>query len=115
MEKHRLCSQPQLDAEFEQYLCMKSKAMFAKLGLMKLELRHQLFNRETVEAHNCIRALLLELLEKQQQSADSLRGTLSQYQMLGPDFEELASEYSRLRELLDNKKWALEEFSKSQR
>ncbi|XP_041036895.1 HAUS augmin-like complex subunit 4 [Carcharodon carcharias] len=114
IDKHRISSQPELDTQLQEYLRLKSRAMFVKLGLMKLELRHQLFNQDTVDAHNSIRALLLEELEGEQQSAESLRRTLSLYQMLGAEFEGLVSEYGHLRQLLENKKWALEEFSKSQ-
>ncbi|XP_067881978.1 HAUS augmin-like complex subunit 4 [Heterodontus francisci] len=114
IERHRLDQQPEIDQELQDYLKLKSKAMFTKLGLMRLELRHQLFNQDTVAAHNCIRTLLLEELEAQQQSDCALRGTLSLYQMLGTEFEELVAEYGRLREVLENKRWALAEFSKSE-
>ncbi|GCB86266.1 hypothetical protein scyTo_0026943, partial [Scyliorhinus torazame] len=60
-------------------------------------------------------SLLTEELATQQPSADALRGVLCLYQMLGTEFEELVAEYGHLRELLDNKKWALEEFNKSER
>ncbi|XP_060679180.1 HAUS augmin-like complex subunit 4 [Hemiscyllium ocellatum] len=114
IERHRLGSQPELDAELLAYLRLKTKAMFTKLGLMKLELRHQLFNKDTVQAHTAIRALLQEELEVQESSAETLRGTLGLYQMLGEDFEGLVAEYSHLLELLGNKRWALQEFTKSQ-
>ncbi|XP_048449478.1 HAUS augmin-like complex subunit 4 [Rhincodon typus] len=91
IERHRLASQPELDAELLVYLRLKSKAMFTKLG-----------------------ALLLEELEVKEKSAEVLRGSLGLYQMLGEEFEGLVSEYSRLLELLGNKQWALQEFTKTQ-
>lgn len=41
------------------------------------------------------------------------RLALKTYEVLGEDFESLVKEYTQLKQAVENKRWALQEFSKA--
>ena len=49
----------------------------------------------------------------QEQDVEKSRLVLHTYEVLGEDFENLVKEYSQLKLAVENKRWALQEFSKA--
>lgn len=49
----------------------------------------------------------------QEQDMQKSRQALSTYEVLGEDFDRLVKEYTRLKQAVENKRWALQEFSRS--
>ncbi|XP_061446773.1 HAUS augmin-like complex subunit 4 [Rhineura floridana] len=49
--------------------------------------------------------------QEEQQLATSCK-ILSNYETLGPEFEELVKEYARLQAIIENRRWVLTEFNK---
>lgn len=48
----------------------------------------------------------------QEQDLEKSRLVLKTYEVLGEDFENLVKEYTQLKQATENKRWALQEFSK---
>lgn len=51
----------------------------------------------------------LKAIQAEKQTAES---TLSSFEILGQEFEALVEQYSQLRLEIENKRWALKEFSR---
>ncbi|KAG5834692.1 hypothetical protein ANANG_G00264270 [Anguilla anguilla] len=108
---HRLKAQKELDVKKVEYLDAKCQIIIRKIRVEMLEIQLATYTPETIAAHRKIRDVLdgeLSAARAEKQSADSV---LSSFQILGQEFEALVEEYSRLRHEIDNKRWALQEFS----
>ncbi|XP_069797175.1 HAUS augmin-like complex subunit 4 [Narcine bancroftii] len=110
-ETHYLTQRPLLDHSLKDYLQLKAQALVTKLGLLRLELQHEAFNQDVVGAHQAIRQELSHALSTEEIRRSKLQGQVDLYQLLGPEFEELAQEYSRLLNLVEHRCWVLREFS----
>lgn len=111
-QEHRLGTQAQLDRLNTHYLEAKCSAMFLKIRMEELSVLLDTYSPEKVEVHRLIRAGLQGAVQQQEQELATARKILGAYESLGPEFEGLVQEYSRLRERIDNKHWALQEFSR---
>lgn len=58
------------------------------------------------------RASLQGAVQQQEQELATARKILAAYESLGPEFEGLVQEYAQLCGSIENKRWALQEFSK---
>ncbi|KAJ8286836.1 hypothetical protein GJAV_G00043840 [Gymnothorax javanicus] len=108
---HRLKAQKELDTKTVEYLDAKCEILLHKIRVDMLELQLETYTPEKIAAHREIRGKLDIKLGTAQAEKQSAESTLSSFQMLGQEFETLVEEYSRLRLEIDNKRWALKEFS----
>lgn len=108
----RLGSQSQLDSLNTQYLEIKCSAMFLKIRLEELSVLLETYTPEKVEVHRKMRDSLQAMLSQEEQDFATSRKILSNYEVLGPEFEELVKEYARLQAVIENRRWVLTEFSK---
>ncbi|XP_053219846.1 HAUS augmin-like complex subunit 4 [Podarcis raffonei] len=108
----RLNAQSELDYFSTQYLETKCNAMFFKIRLEELSILLETYTPEKVDVHRMMRDKLQAALSQEEQDLATSRKIVSNYETLGPDFEELVKEYARLQAIIENRRWALREFSK---
>uniref|UniRef100_A0A8D0DL11 HAUS augmin like complex subunit 4 n=1 Tax=Salvator merianae TaxID=96440 RepID=A0A8D0DL11_SALMN len=110
--EHRLGTQSELDHLNTQYLEMKCNAMFLKIRLEELNILLETYTPEKVEVHRTMRDSLEAALSQEEQGLATSQKILSNYETLGPEFEELVKEYARLQAVIENRRWVLTEFNK---
>lgn len=113
LREHRLQAQSKLDHINAQYLEVKCSAMILKLRMEELKIVSDTYTTENVEVHRIIRDRLEASIRLQEQDMQKSRQALSTYEVLGEDFDRLVKEYTRLKQAVENKRWALQEFSRS--
>ncbi|XP_062993506.1 HAUS augmin-like complex subunit 4 [Elgaria multicarinata webbii] len=111
--EYRLGAQSELDQLNTQYLEMKCSAMFLKLRLEELSILLETYTPEKVGVHRMMRDNLKATLNQEEQDLATSRKILSNYETLGPEFEELVKEYARLQAIIENRRWVLKEFNKN--
>ncbi|KAH0626189.1 hypothetical protein JD844_001022 [Phrynosoma platyrhinos] len=109
---YRLGTQSELDHLNTQYLEMKCSAMFLKIRLEELSILLETYTPEKVDVHRKMRDNLQATLSQEEQHLATSRKILSNYETLGPEFEELVKEYARLQAIIENRRWVLTEFNK---
>ncbi|KAM6450249.1 HAUS augmin-like complex subunit 4 isoform 2-T2 [Liasis olivaceus] len=108
----RLGVQSELDQLNTQYLEIKCSAMFLKIRLEELNILLETYTPEKVNVHRMMRDNLQASLSQEEQDLATSRKILSNYEILGPEFEELVKEYTRLQAVIENRRWVLTEFNK---
>uniref|UniRef100_A0A8C3YRC9 HAUS augmin like complex subunit 4 n=1 Tax=Catagonus wagneri TaxID=51154 RepID=A0A8C3YRC9_9CETA len=115
LQEHRLKTQSELDRINAQYLEMKCSAMILKLWMEELKILSDTYTAEKVEVHRLIRDRLEGAISLQEQDMEKSRQVLNTYEVLGEEFDRLVKEYTQLKQAAENKRWALQEFSKAYR
>ncbi|XP_066483912.1 HAUS augmin-like complex subunit 4 isoform X2 [Tiliqua scincoides] len=110
--KHRLGTQSELDCLNTQYLEIKCSAMFLKIRLEELSVLLETYTPEKLDVHRTIRDNLQAALCREKEDLVTYRKILSDYETLGPEFEELVKEYARLQDKIANFHWMLTEINK---
>ncbi|KAJ6653049.1 hypothetical protein lerEdw1_010135 [Lerista edwardsae] len=110
--KHRLGTQSELDCLNTQYLEIKCSAMFLKIRLEELSILLETYTPEKLDVHRIMRDKLQAALCQEKEDLVTSRKILSDYETLGPEFEELAKEYARLQDKIANLHWMLTEINK---
>ncbi|KPP57840.1 hypothetical protein Z043_124388 [Scleropages formosus] len=108
---YHLKAQKELDKKKVDYLEAKCQIVIRKIRAEMLQLQLDTYTAEKISAHRKIKEKLdaeLKAVRAEKQSAESM---LSSFEILGQEFEALVQEYSQLRLEIDNKSWALREFS----
>lgn len=113
LQEHRLRTQSELDHINAQYLEIKCSAMVLKLRMEELKILSDTYSAEKVEVHRLIRDRLEGAVRLQEQDLEKSKLILKTYEVLGEDFENLVKEYTQLKRATENKRWALQEFSKA--
>lgn len=113
LQEHRLQAQSQLDRINAQYLEVKCSAMILKLRMEELKIVSDTYTTEKVEVHRLIRDRLETGIHLHEQDMQKSRQVLNTYEVLGEDFDRLVKEYTQLKQAMENKRWALQEFSKA--
>ncbi|KAF7235947.1 HAUS augmin-like complex subunit 4, partial [Varanus komodoensis] len=127
----RLGAQSELDQLNTRYLETKCNAMFLKIRgrsllsvnsvpsssslydrLEELSILLETYTPEKVDVHRMMRDKLKATLSQEEQDLATSRKILSNYETLGPEFEELVKEYAQLKAIIENRRWVLAEFSK---
>ncbi|KAG2469684.1 HAUS4 protein, partial [Polypterus senegalus] len=108
---HRLQTQNELDRKKTQYLEAKCQIMILKIRMEMVKLQMDIYTPKKIAVHRTIRNTLESALMSEKMEHESLERKLSSFEILGQDFEALVKEYSTLRQSIENKKWALQEFS----
>ena len=88
-----LCTQEERNTHVFHFHCFSKQCLSLRLLC--------LYSREKLEAK-------LKASQGEKHAVDSM---LSSFEFFGKEFEVLAEEYSRLRQEIDTKNWALKEFS----
>ncbi|XP_061444673.1 HAUS augmin-like complex subunit 4 isoform X2 [Rhineura floridana] len=110
--EHRLGAQSELDRLNTQYLEIKCSAMFLKIRLEELNILLETYTPEKVDVHRTMRDTLQAAVSQEEQQLATSCKILSNYETLGPEFEELVKEYARLQAIIENRRWVLTEFNK---
>lgn len=113
LQEHRLQAQSQLDRITTRYLEIKCSAMILKLRMEELKILSDTYTAEKVEVHRIIRDRLEAGIHLQEQDMQKSRQVLSTYEVLGEEFDRLVKEYTQLKQAAENRRWALQEFSKA--
>ncbi|CAB1318535.1 unnamed protein product [Coregonus sp. 'balchen'] len=108
---HRLKAQKELDRKKIEYFEAKCEIIMQKIRAEMLEIQLDTYTADTISAHKKIREKLEIQLNASQLEKQSVECKLSSFEIFGKEFEALAEEYSRLRQEIDTKTWALKEFS----
>ncbi|XP_058039503.1 HAUS augmin-like complex subunit 4 [Ahaetulla prasina] len=104
--------QSELDQVNIQYMEIKCTAMLLKIRFEELKILSETYTPEIVKVHRMIRDKLQGSLSQEEQDLATSRKFLSNYEILGPEFEELVKEYTRLQEIIQNRRWVLAELNK---
>lgn len=115
LQEHRLQTQSELDRINAQYLEIKCSAMVLKLRMEMLKILSDTYTAEKVEVHRLIRDRLEGAIHSQEQDMEKSRQVLNSYEVLGEEFDMLVKEYTKLKQTTENRRWALQEFSKAYR
>uniref|UniRef100_A0A9L0JA14 HAUS augmin like complex subunit 4 n=1 Tax=Equus asinus TaxID=9793 RepID=A0A9L0JA14_EQUAS len=115
LQEHRLKTQSELDRINAQYLEIKCSAMILKLRMEELKILSDTYTAEKVEVHRLIRDRLEGAIRLQERDMEKSRQVLNTYEVLGEEFDRLVKEYTQLKQATENKRWALQEFSKAYR
>ncbi|KQK81390.1 HAUS augmin-like complex subunit 4 [Amazona aestiva] len=99
----------ELDQQHGLYLDGKGVALLLKTRLEELGLLLASYPPLTVAAHQCIKRSISLAVEDAERRGQELRAALSAYQGLGVEMDELASAYGRLKEAVEQKRWALQQ------
>ncbi|KAM6201778.1 HAUS augmin-like complex subunit 4 [Rhynchocyon petersi] len=113
LQEHRLKTQSELDRINAQYLEIKCSAMVLKLRMEELKILSDTYTAEKVEVHRLIRDRLEGAIRLQEQDMEKSRQVLNTYEVLGEEFDRLVKEYTQLKQATENKRWALQEFTKA--
>ncbi|MGH0117790.1 UNVERIFIED_CONTAM: hypothetical protein FKN15_039961 [Acipenser sinensis] len=108
---HRLRAQNDLDRKKTQYMEAKCQIIILKIRMEMLQVQLDTYTPKKIAVHHTIRDTLESALKSEQVERQSSQRMLSSFEILGKDFEAVVKEYSRLRQEIKNRKWALQEFS----
>lgn len=109
--EHRLRAQKELDRKKIEYFEAKCEIVMKKIRAEMLEIQLDTYTADTISAHREIREKLEAELTASQVEKHAVESMLSSFEFFGKEFEALAEEYSKLRQEIDTKNWALKEFS----
>ncbi|KTG31451.1 hypothetical protein cypCar_00031180 [Cyprinus carpio] len=107
----RLKAQKDLDRKKIEYFEAKCEIGLQKIRAEMLEVQLDTYTRDKIAAHKKITEKLRAELKSSELDKQALESKLTSFQIYGQDFEALAEEYSRLRQEIATKSWALKEFS----
>uniref|UniRef100_A0A670YRE0 HAUS augmin like complex subunit 4 n=1 Tax=Pseudonaja textilis TaxID=8673 RepID=A0A670YRE0_PSETE len=107
-----LGAQSDLDQVLIQYMEMKTNALLLKIQVEEMKILLETYTPEIVNVHQMIRDELQESLSKEEINVATFRSVLSKYEVLGPEFEKLVEEYTKLHEIIQNHRWMLAEMNK---
>ncbi|XP_061163614.1 HAUS augmin-like complex subunit 4 [Saccostrea echinata] len=113
ISKYRLQSQAEHDTVSSEWLVAKCDGLCLKIKLVELQILCDTYTMETTKALLKIKETLHSAKEEADKSKTYVTKTLQTYESLGSEFDELVTEYQRLKEEIDNKEWALSELQKS--
>ncbi|XP_077078872.1 HAUS augmin-like complex subunit 4 isoform X2 [Siphateles boraxobius] len=107
----RLKAQKDLDRKKIEYFEAKCEIGLQKIRAEMLEVQLDTYTRDKIAAHKKITEKLKAELNTSEMDKQAVESKLASFQIYGRDFEALAEEYSRLRQEIATKSWALKEFS----
>ncbi|KAL7977709.1 hypothetical protein Chor_009658 [Crotalus horridus] len=107
----RLGVQSELDQLNTLYLEIKCSAMLLKIRFEEVKILLDTYTPEVVNVHRIMRDKLQASLSQEELDLATSRDILSNYEILGPEFEELVKEYTQLQEIIQNRRWVLTKFS----
>ncbi|XP_069098177.1 HAUS augmin-like complex subunit 4 [Pleurodeles waltl] len=111
--KFRLSAQADANRWNVDYWNKKCDAFSIKIRLEKLQVLIDTYTPEKLEVHRIIRSSLEKAILVQEHEVMTSRMLLHPHESLGPEFELIVKEYTRLKEEIATNKWSLEELCKS--
>ncbi|CAH1779388.1 unnamed protein product [Owenia fusiformis] len=109
---YRLQSQSEIDLINSEWLVARADALELKLKLLDVELQCETYYDATVKALTTIRRHLDVALHDGKKEKRHLEDQLQTYNAVGMGFDDIVSEYTKLKSDIENKTWALEAFNK---
>lgn len=109
----RLTAQKDLDRKKIEYFEGKCEIGLQKIRAEMLEVQLDTYTRDKIATHKKITEKLNADLKSSKMEKQEVESKLASFEIYGKDFEALAEEYSRLRQEIATKSWALKEFSTS--
>ena len=80
---------------------------------MELEILASTYKPATVQALNKIREHLKSKIAKCHKEIDLTKSSLTQYEAVGEQFEEVVEKYAKIKGEVEGKKWALKELKET--
>ncbi|XP_047440931.1 HAUS augmin-like complex subunit 4 [Mugil cephalus] len=108
---HRLKVQTELDKKKLDYFEGKCELVLQKIKTEMVEIQLDTYTPDSIAAHRKIREKLESELKSCKAEKQSVESKLASFEILGKEFEALAEEYCRLRQEMEMKHWALNEFA----
>ncbi|TRY57161.1 hypothetical protein DNTS_003259 [Danionella cerebrum] len=105
----RLKAQKDLDSKKIQYYEAKCELALQKIRAEMLQVQLDSYTRDKVATHRKIMEKLNTEMRSSELEKQELESKLSSFEIYGRDFHALAEEYSRLREEISTKSWALKD------
>ncbi|XP_069489942.1 HAUS augmin-like complex subunit 4 [Ambystoma mexicanum] len=109
----RLTAQSEVDRLNVDYYESKCQAMVLKIKIEELQILVDTYTLPKLEVHKMIRDTLEKAICAEEQEMVTSRMLLNAYEDLGPEFEDLMKEYTRLKKDIATTKWALAELGKT--
>ncbi|XP_072314977.1 HAUS augmin-like complex subunit 4 [Eucyclogobius newberryi] len=109
---HRLRIQTDLDKKKLDYFEGKCELVLQKIKTEMVDIQLDTYTPDSISAHRKIREKLESELKCCQVEKQSVDLKLGSFEILGKEFQALAEEYCRLRQEIEMKNWALQEFTR---
>ncbi|ESN99728.1 hypothetical protein HELRODRAFT_192765 [Helobdella robusta] len=94
------------------WLLSHCEALNFKIKMQEYQLLAEIYTKDSIKALNVIRNELLKQDAQTSVELARMSDLLTTYEAVGPEFKRIVHEYSRIRDEIENKKWALDEFEK---
>lgn len=107
---YRLGKQSQNNSITAEWLVARCDAMCLKIKYVALQILCDTYTAETVGALKIIKGHLTETIEMTEKDLHRVNLAIQAYGAVGSGFDDLVEEYGKLKNELDNKQWALNEF-----
>ncbi|XP_051541144.1 HAUS augmin-like complex subunit 4 [Myxocyprinus asiaticus] len=107
----RLKAQKDLDRKKIEYFEAKCEIGLQRIRLEMLQVQLDTYTKDKIAAHKRITEKLNAELKTSEMEKQAVESKLSSFEIYGKDFEALVEEYSRLRQEIATKSWALKEFA----
>lgn len=108
---HRLKIQTDVDKKKLDYFEGKCELVLQKIKTEMVDIQLDTYTSDTICAHKKIREKLESELRVCQEEKQSVELKMASFDILGKEFQFLAEEYCRLRQEIEMKHWALNEFT----
>ncbi|XP_051981465.1 HAUS augmin-like complex subunit 4 isoform X3 [Xyrauchen texanus] len=107
----RLKAQKDLDRKKIEYFEAKCEIGLQRIRLEMLQVQLDTYTKDKIAAHKRITEKLNAELKTSEMEKQAVESKLASFEIYGKDFESLVEEYSRLRQEIATKSWALKEFA----
>ncbi|ELU12924.1 hypothetical protein CAPTEDRAFT_198726 [Capitella teleta] len=109
VKNRRLKSQVESDEVSTLWLTTRCDALCLKIKIFELQILCDTYHEGTVQALRKIRGEIDRAIHSTEYDLKQVDQTLAAYEAVGSGFDNLVQEYTRLKDEIDNKKWALRE------
>lgn len=111
--QYRLQNQTENDTITTEWLVSKCDGLCLKIRLTELQILCETYTAETCKALTQVKKYLKSKYTETESEYSNVTQALKAYESVGMGFDSLVNEYSRLKNEVENKQWALSEFQQS--
>jgi len=111
--RHRLSAQKEKDKITGEYLMARCDALCLKVRQHELSILCDTYQQQNVQALTAIENSVNKTLGNSESEYSQVKQSLQTYEGVGQGFDEIVQEFTRLREEIDNKTWAMRELQQS--
>lgn len=115
ISRYKLDKQIEQDTITTEWLYAKCDAMCLKIRLAELQILCEMYTLETLQSLRIIRKHLEDAYKESEKERLHREQVLKVYESVGDGFEDIVSEFGKLKAELENKQWALAELDKSKK